>query len=102
MPGRRPTWQAVAAGGTSIGAGDAGAAEHGAHAIDLFTDNRTSRARAEFDQRRGPRKYDAPGGRKPALDYRKKVQSAEVQSTRFKARVRLRFKRKFERGFERG
>lgn len=70
------SWQAVAAGGTSIGVkGMLVAAKSMAlTAMDLFTDGaHIQKARAEFDQRRGPNfKYSTKlGDRKPALDYRK-------------------------------
>jgi aminobenzoyl-glutamate utilization protein B len=70
------SWQAVAAGGTSIGVkGMMVAAKSIAlTAIDLFTDpSHIQKARAEFDQRRGPNfKYTTRlADRKPALDYRK-------------------------------
>jgi aminobenzoyl-glutamate utilization protein B len=70
------SWQAVAAGGMSIGQkGMIVAAKSMAlTAIDLFTDpSHLVKARAEFDKRRGPNfKYSTRlGDRKPALDYRK-------------------------------
>ena len=70
------SWQAVAAGGTSIGVkGMMVAAKSMAlTAIDLFTDpSHIQKARAEFDQKRGPDfKYTTRlADRKPALDYRK-------------------------------
>jgi len=70
------SWQAVAAGGTSIGVkGMLVAAKSMAlTAIDLFSDPaHIQKARAEFDQRRGPGfKYATRlGDRKPALDYRR-------------------------------
>jgi aminobenzoyl-glutamate utilization protein B len=70
------SWQAVAAGGMSIGVkGMVVAAKSMAlTAMDLFTDpTHITRARAEFDKRRGPDfKYSTRlGDRKPALDYRK-------------------------------
>jgi aminobenzoyl-glutamate utilization protein B len=70
------SWQAVAAGGTSIGVkGMMVAAKSMAlTAIDLFTDpTHVQKARAEFDQKRGPNfKYTTRlADRKPALDYRK-------------------------------
>ncbi len=70
------SWQAVAAGGTSIGVkGMLVAAKSMAlTAIDLFTDpSHIEKARAEFDQRRGPGfKYTTRlADRKPALDYRR-------------------------------
>jgi len=70
------SWQAVAAGGTSIGVkGMMVAAKSMAlTAIDLFTDPaHIVKAREEFNQRRGPSfTYSTRlGDRKPALDYRK-------------------------------
>jgi aminobenzoyl-glutamate utilization protein B len=70
------SWQAVAAGGTSIGVkGMIVAAKSMAlTAIDLFTDpTHIDQARAEFVKRRGPGfKYTTRlADRKPALDYRK-------------------------------
>jgi aminobenzoyl-glutamate utilization protein B len=70
------SWQAVAAGGTSIGVkGMMVAAKSMAlTAMDLFTDGaHIQKARAEFDERRGANfKYSTKlGDRKPALDYRK-------------------------------
>jgi aminobenzoyl-glutamate utilization protein B len=70
------SWQAVAAGGMSIGQkGMVVAAKSMAlTAIDLFTDPaHIVKARAEFDKRRGPNfKYSTKlGDRQPALDYRK-------------------------------
>ena len=70
------SWQAVAAGGTSIGVkGMLVAAKSMAlTAIDLFTDATNIRqARAEFEKRRGPNfKYTTRlADRKPAFDYRK-------------------------------
>jgi aminobenzoyl-glutamate utilization protein B len=70
------SWQAVAAGGTSIGVkGMMVAAKSIAlTAIDLFTDpSHIEKARTEFDQKRGPGfKYTTRlADRKPALDYRK-------------------------------
>jgi aminobenzoyl-glutamate utilization protein B len=70
------SWQAVAAGGTSIGVkGMLVAAKSIAlTAIDLFTDpSHIQKARQEFDQKRGPNfKYTTRlADRKPALDYRK-------------------------------
>jgi aminobenzoyl-glutamate utilization protein B len=70
------SWQAVAAGGMSIGSkGMLVAAKSMAlTAMDLFTDpTHIQKARAEFDQRRGPNfKYTTRlADRKPALDYRK-------------------------------
>jgi aminobenzoyl-glutamate utilization protein B len=70
------SWQATAAGGTSIGVkGMLVAAKSMAlTTIDLFTDpTHVQNARAEFDDRRGPGfKYTTRlADRKPALDYRK-------------------------------
>ena len=70
------SWQAVAAGGMSIGQKGMIVAAKGMAltAIDLFTDpSHLVKGRAEFDQRRGPGfKYSTRlGDRKPALDYRK-------------------------------
>ena len=70
------SWQAVAAGGTSIGVkGMIVAAKSMAlTAIDLFTDPaHVQSARAELDRRRGAAfKYTTKlANRKPALDYRK-------------------------------
>lgn len=70
------SWQAVAAGGTSIGVkGMIVAAKSMAlTAIDLFSDpSHIEKARAEFEKRRGPDfKYTTRlADRKPALDYRK-------------------------------
>lgn len=70
------SWQAVAAGGTSIGTkGMIVAAKSMAlTAIDLFSDPaHIVQARAEFEKRRGPDfKYSTRlADRKPALDYRK-------------------------------
>lgn len=70
------SWQAVAAGGTSIGTkGMIVAAKSMAlTAIDLFSDpGHIQQARAEFEKRRGPDfKYSTRlADRKPALDYRK-------------------------------
>jgi aminobenzoyl-glutamate utilization protein B len=70
------SWQAVAAGGTSIGVkGMLVAAKSMAlTAVDLFSDpSHLQQARAEFDKRRGPTfKYSTRlADRKPALDYRK-------------------------------
>jgi aminobenzoyl-glutamate utilization protein B len=70
------SWQAVAAGGTTIGVkGMMVAAKAMAlTAIDLFTDpSHLTKARAEFDETRGPDfTYTTRlAGRKPALDYRK-------------------------------
>jgi aminobenzoyl-glutamate utilization protein B len=70
------SWQAVAAGGMTIGVkGMMVAAKTMAlTAMDLFTNpSHIEKARAEFDQSRGPNfKYTTRlGDRKPALDYRK-------------------------------
>ena len=70
------SWQAVAAGGTSIGnKGMMVAAKTMAlTAIDLFKDEKLiEKAKAEFEERRGPdfRYIPLLGDRKPALDYRK-------------------------------
>jgi len=69
------SWQAVAAGGTGIGlkAMMVAAKTLAASAIDLMTDPKTlARARAEFEERRGPDFQYVPllGDREPALDYR--------------------------------
>ena len=69
------SWQAIAAGGTSIGAkGMMVAAKTLALAtVDLFTNPDTiAKARSEFDERRGPDfVYEALlGDRDPPLDYR--------------------------------
>ena len=69
------SWQAVACGGTSIGAkGMMVAAKTMAlTAMDLVNNpNTLVEARQEFDKKRGPDfKYEALlGDRKPALDYR--------------------------------
>jgi aminobenzoyl-glutamate utilization protein B len=70
------SWQAVAAGGTSIGVkGMVVAAKSMAlTAMDLLSEGaHVQKARAEFDERRGPNfKYATRlADRKPALDYRK-------------------------------
>ncbi|MFT4769641.1 MAG: aminobenzoyl-glutamate utilization protein B [Glaciecola sp.] len=70
------SWQAVAAGGTSIGyKGMMVAAKTLAlTAVDLFTQPAIiEQAKAEFDERAGPEfRYEALlGDREPALDYRK-------------------------------
>lgn len=69
------SWQAVAAGGTSIGAkGMMVAAKTMAlTAIDLLTDpTHVAKAKAELDRRRGGFTYRSRlAGQKPALDYRK-------------------------------
>jgi aminobenzoyl-glutamate utilization protein B len=71
------TWQAIAAGGMSIGnKGMMVAAEAMAlTAVDLFMDkDLIAAAKAEFEQRIGPDFEYVPllGDREPALDYRKK------------------------------
>ncbi len=77
MPGTPAhSWQAVAAGGTSIGVKGmmVAAKTMTLTAIDLFTDpTHIEQARAEFEKRRGPDfKYTTRlADRKPALDYRK-------------------------------
>jgi aminobenzoyl-glutamate utilization protein B len=70
------SWQAVAAGGMSIGAKGmiVAAKTMSLTTIDLLTDpSHLVKARAEFDQSRGPGfKYSTRlADRKPALDYRK-------------------------------
>jgi aminobenzoyl-glutamate utilization protein B len=70
------SWQAVAAGGTSIGTKGmlVAAKTMTLTAMDLLTDPaHIQKARAEFDQRRGPNfAYRTQlAGRKPAFDYRK-------------------------------
>ena len=70
------SWQAVAAGGMSIGVKGMTVAAKSMTltAIDLFTDpSHITKARAEFDERRGSGyKYTTRlADRKPALDYRK-------------------------------
>lgn len=70
------SWQAVAAGGTSIGTkGMLVAAKTMAlTAIDLYLDPTIiTKAKGEFDERRGPSfRYSTKlGDRKPALDYRR-------------------------------
>lgn len=70
------SWQAVAAGGMSIGAKGmmVAAKSMTLTAMDLFTEpSHIASARAEFDKRRGPDfKYVTRlADRKPALDYRK-------------------------------
>jgi aminobenzoyl-glutamate utilization protein B len=70
------SWQAVAAGGTSIGAKGmmVAAKTMTLTAMDLFTDpTHIQKARAEFDQRRGPNFVYSTrlATRKPPLDYRK-------------------------------
>ena len=70
------SWQAVASGGTSIGAKGmmVAAKTMTLTAIDLFTDpTHIVKAREEFDRRRGPGfAYKSRLERdKPALDYRK-------------------------------
>jgi len=69
------SWQAVAAGGTSIGLKGmmVAAKTLAATAIDLMNDPETiARAKAEFQERRGPDFQYIPllGDRQPALDYR--------------------------------
>lgn len=77
VPGTPPhSWQAVAAGGTSIGyKGMMVAAKTLAlTAIDIYNSPvLLNEVKAEFNERRGPHfKYEALlGNRKPALDYRK-------------------------------
>lgn len=77
VPGTPPhSWQAVAAGGTSIGfKGMLVAAKTLAlTAIDIYkAPSILNEVKAEFNERRGPNfKYEALlGDRKPALDYRK-------------------------------
>jgi aminobenzoyl-glutamate utilization protein B len=70
------SWQAVAAGGMSIGAKGmiVAAKSMTLTAMDLFSDPaHITKAREEFDQRRGPNfKYSTRlADRKPPLDYRK-------------------------------
>ena len=70
------SWQAVAAGGTSIGAKGmmVAAKVMSLMAIELFADpSHLVKAREEFDKRRGPNyKYTTRvAARKPPLDYRK-------------------------------
>jgi aminobenzoyl-glutamate utilization protein B len=69
------SWQATAAGGTSIGAKGMMVAAKAMTltAIDLFTDpTHIVKARAEFDQRHGGFVYRSRlANAKPALDYRK-------------------------------
>lgn len=70
------SWQAVAAGGMSIGFKGMENASRvlALTAVDLFTQPELiAKARAEFERRRGPDfKYvSAVGGRKPPLDYRR-------------------------------
>ena len=70
------SWQAVSAGGMSIGVKGmlVAAKSMSLMAIDLFSDPvHLAKARAEFEQRRGPGfKYTTRlADRKPALDYRK-------------------------------
>jgi aminobenzoyl-glutamate utilization protein B len=69
------SWQAVAAGGTSIGLKgmQVAAKTIALTAVDLFTQPDTlAKAKAEFLERRGPDFHYAAllGDRKPALDYR--------------------------------
>jgi aminobenzoyl-glutamate utilization protein B len=70
------TWQAVAASGTTIGEkGMLLAAKTLALTLlDLFSDpEHVTRARAEFEQRRGERRYESRiGQRAPPLDHRKR------------------------------
>jgi aminobenzoyl-glutamate utilization protein B len=69
------SWQAVAAGGISIGAKGmmVAARTMTLTAMELFTNpSIISAAKAEFDQRRGGYTWKTQlGDRKPALDYRK-------------------------------
>lgn len=70
------SWQAVAAGGTSIGRKGmmVAAKTLSLTAIDLFKDKELlAKAKAEFEQRRGSNFSYTPliGNRAPALDYRK-------------------------------
>jgi aminobenzoyl-glutamate utilization protein B len=70
------SWQAVAAGGTSIGfrGADLAARALSSAAIELYTDEALrDAARAEFEQRRGDDfVYEALlGDREPPLDYRR-------------------------------
>lgn len=72
------SWQAIAAGGTSIGAkGMMVAAKTMAlTAVDLYTDpGKVAEIRAEFEERRGPDFKYQPllGDRDPPLDYRASV-----------------------------
>jgi aminobenzoyl-glutamate utilization protein B len=73
------SWQAVAAGGTSIGTkGMLVAAKTMAlTALELFTEpSHIQRAKAELEQRRAGHMYKSRiGGRKPPLDYRKTAPS---------------------------
>jgi aminobenzoyl-glutamate utilization protein B len=77
VPGTPPhSWQAVAAGGMSLGVQGmmVAAKTLATSAVALFQDPRTiEKARAELDQRRGPDFVYRPllGDRKPPLDYRK-------------------------------
>lgn len=77
VPGTAPhTWQAIAAGGTSIGAKGmmVAARSMALTAADLFTDpDLLAAAREEFDQRRGEDFHYEPllGDREPPLDYRR-------------------------------
>ena len=69
------SWQAVAAGGPSIGTKGmmVAAKTMAATAIDLMSDPDTlAKAKAEFEERRGPDFHYVPllGDRQPALDYR--------------------------------
>ena len=78
MPGTSAhTWQAVAAGGTSIGEKGMMVAAKTLllTAIDIFKDpSIAEKAKLELDKRRGADfKYEAlTGDREPPLDYRKK------------------------------
>jgi aminobenzoyl-glutamate utilization protein B len=69
------SWQATAAGGTSIGTKGmmVAAKTMTLTAVDLFTDpTHLARAKAEFEQRRGAFVYRSRlADRQPALDYRK-------------------------------
>ncbi|WP_047244787.1 amidohydrolase [Maribacter thermophilus] len=70
------SWQAVAAGGTSIGKKGmmVAAKTMTLTAIDLFKDHKLiEKAKQEFEERRGPNFKYIPllGDREPALDYRK-------------------------------
>jgi len=77
VPGTPPhSWQAVAAGGMSLGVQGmmVAAKTLAASAVALFQDPSTiEKAKAELDQRRGPDFVYRPllGDRKPPLDYRK-------------------------------
>ncbi len=70
------SWQAVAAGGMTIGHKGANLAARvlAMTAIDLYTNEELrNEAKAEFDKRRGKNFHYEPllGDRKPPLDYRK-------------------------------